>query len=363
MQKFRLGGITSHLFEAAILFLLLLPFYGYFLRTPGIVRTIGWFYIAGLLSYMVFRSPHRRADAAARSSLNEAAFMLGWCMILLWGILPAGTTGFSIGIFLLTMTLLYLFFLSRVRHQDSLADWGLGSPRDFFTYLKHGARRKAALAGIATANILLVAGCLIAPGFFHELLRGLVNKSLGADMGSWVPEWAAVILLAVFLNTVIVFTRYDNLSQACRVIGIYLALVWLAVGILGYTYVYIIKGGWVELDPAGGLSEVGTYMMWGTIQELLFLSYFNTRIRKGVTSPLLSALITAVVFSLFHIPAYTLMTICFLVGIVWALIFQYAPNLVVLGFSHGFSAGFFSAFHVKGFPFSRIKASVGPFNP
>jgi len=35
----------------------------------------------------------------------------------------------------------------------------------------------------------------------------------------------------------------------------------------------------------------------GDLQELLFLSYFNTRIRKGMRSPLLSAPLTAVVFS------------------------------------------------------------------
>jgi len=354
---------TSRLFEAAALFLLLVPFYGYFLRTPGTIRGIGWFYIAGLLAYMFFLSPHRKADAAARSSLNEAAFMLCWCMFLLWEILPAGTLGMAAGAPLLVMTLFYIFFLSRLRHHDSFADWGIGSPREVFRYLKCGDRRKEALVMIATANILLVAGCLLVPEYFQELLRGLADKSLGADMALRIPGWATLVLLLAFLNAVIFFTRYDNLGRACRVIGVYLALAWLVAGIAGYVYIYVMHGGWVELNLSGGLSEIGTYAIWGTVQELLFLSYFNTRIRKGVESPLLAALITAVIFSLFHIAAYTLMFVCFLVGIVWALIFQYAPNLFVLGFSHGISAGFFSTFHVKGFVISRIKASVGPFNP
>lgn len=57
------------------------------------------------------------------------------------------------------------------------------------------------------------------------------------------------------------------------------------------------------------------------------------------------------------------MFLCFLVMNVWALIFQVAPNLFALGFSHGISGGFGGLFRVTGTTIIRIQGSVGPFNP
>jgi len=112
-----------------------------------------------------------------------------------------------------------------------------------------------------------------------------------------------------------------------------------------------------------GLRGMGAYVIWGTLQEVLFLSYFNTRIRKSFSSPLTAAVVTAMVFALFHLRAYTLMAICFGIGIVWGLLFQAAPNLFLMGLAHGVSGGFGTMFQVVGMKLVKINARVGPFNP
>ena len=348
--------------EFLVLFLLLLPFYGWLLPTPGWPRVFGYFYLAAIGAYLIWFSPHRRLDPAGRRSLLEVPAMVAWSMFWVWVVLPAGPAGKTLGTVVLVLSAIYVLFFAGPRQGDTLAERGLGSPAAFWRYLQGGEHRGAARAAFLGFNLLLVAACLFAPETTGELVRTLARRSFGIRLHE-TPGPA--LLLAVLLplgNLLAVFLRYDNLREAGKVIGCYLLVAAVAVVVFGYLYIYLYNGGWVVFTPRRAVTGIGAYALWGILQELLFLSYFNTRIRKGFDSPWPAALLTAIVFSIFHINAYTLMFICFLIGIVWAMIFQAAPNVIILGIAHGISGGFRSAFLVKGMELFRIKGSVGPFN-
>ncbi len=353
---------TTEWIEGILVILLLIPFYGWLLPRPAPVKIWGFVYLALICSYILFFSPHRTKSRSGLRSLYEVPVIVGWCMFVIWGVLPMGFFGKHLGQVLLVLTGAYILLLSGPRHGDTLEDWGIGSPARNLSYLTQGPRRSLAWTVVLATNAVTAAFCLLKKGLAVEVLKGLLRRSFGIRNLVDIPTVPLLIGFLTLANLFLLVVRYDNLPRAARIIGGYLLVGAIAVGISGYIYIFRISGGWVDFVPERGVSGVGAYILWGVLQELLFLSYFNTRIRKGITSPLLSAILTAIVFSIFHLTAYTLMFICFGIGIVWALIFQEAPNLILLGASHGISGGFGSAFKVQGMEMFKIKASVGPFN-
>ncbi|MFZ2956698.1 MAG: CPBP family glutamic-type intramembrane protease [Candidatus Ozemobacteraceae bacterium] len=357
------GQPKKILLEAGIVFLLLLPFYAYFLRTPEFPRTFGFFYLAGICVYILWFSPNRNPAPEARKSLMEVPILTGSALFFEWAIIPAGPVGRFAGQVLLGFCVVYILFLSSRFHGDRSTEWGIGSPTAMIGYLRNGQNRFAALGALFLGGICVVSACLFAHDLVAEILRGMLRRAFGYRQAIEVSTPVlAMTGLCIYLFFVFFVIRFDNLREAGIIVGAYFLGLVAVVAIGGYVYIYLLNSGWVEFAPRKGLTSMGAYVLWGTLQELLFLSYFNTRIRKGISSPLLSALLTAVIFSIFHLTAYTLMFLCFLVGIIWALIFQVAPNLFLIGICHGISAGFGSFFAVQGMKLIRIKASVGPFN-
>lgn len=359
---FRRPPTRAEAVEFGLLFALLVPFYTWLLPQEGPRQWAGFALVAAVIVYIVWFSPHRRPEAAARRSLLEVPAMLAWSMVVIWGILPLGPAGKMAGNCLIGWTVVYILFFARQAQGDSWADWGMGDPWRYFANLRSGPRRREAWLALLVVNLLLVLACWFADGTVHAIVHRALRRAVGLRREIHLPFPALLVFVLPTANLLLAFVRYDNLQEAGRLLGWYFVIGSAGVMLAGYWYIYVKHGGWVEFQPMRGVTGMGGYVLWGTLQELLFLSYFNTRIRKGLDSPLLSALLTAVVFSLYHLTAYTLMGICFAVMIVWALLFQAAPNLFLLGFVHGISGGFGSAFAIQGMPPIRIKASVGPFN-
>lgn len=346
--------------ESFILFLLLLPFYLFLLPKPGSLQIVGFVYVACICGYIIFLSPNRGKTKAQRRSLLEVPVIVAWILFWLWGVLPRGRTGMILGGGMLGLSLLYIMFLSAPLNRDKASDWGLGSPAQFVRIL---ARNKKALLAVIGANLAMILISVLARELTDEIIRKVLRQSLSIRLNKDLSQMAASIISLIVLNLILFcIVRHDNIGRAAKIVGGYLFCLLLVIAIAGYYFIYHVHGGTVEFTPVNGLKSMGTYVIWGIVQELLFLSYFNTRIRKGLDSPFLSSLLTAVVFSLFHLTAYTLMFMCFLIMIVWAYIFQAAPNVFCLGFAHGVSGGFGSAFKVKGLNLPEVKATVGPFN-
>jgi hypothetical protein len=371
----------SQRLEGVIVFLLLAPFYLFLLQADGLPRRLGFIYLAAVCGYMVFASPNAGKSPSERRSLLDAAAVVCWILFCLWGIIPLSLDARGwllpgrmpvlwLGIVGLGAALYHIVRVSAGVHGDTAADWGLGSPRCMLRALRDPERRGAAWATVAGANLAGLAFCLgageLSSGIAAKALRQILGLRLQADP----PPLATLLLFLFAVNLAVFFViRYDNLKKASRLTGVYLCVVLplMTLGALWLDHHLRVRGlGRLEVDVSQGLRGIGTYLFWGTLQQTLFMGYFNTRIRKGMRSPLLSALLTGVVFSLFHLTGYALTAVCFFIGTLWALLFQAAPNVFCLGAAHGLSAGFAAAFVprlAQGVRLISIKAAVGPFNP
>jgi membrane protease YdiL (CAAX protease family) len=73
---------------------------------------------------------------------------------------------------------------------------------------------------------------------------------------------------------------------------------------------------------------------WGLVQQYALQGFLNRRARMVIGAGWRSVLIVAVIFGCLHLPNPTLTVITFLGGIVWAAVYQRAPNLFALAVSH-----------------------------
>ncbi len=73
---------------------------------------------------------------------------------------------------------------------------------------------------------------------------------------------------------------------------------------------------------------------WGFVQQYALQGFINRRTQIVWGRGALSVLVTAVVFALLHFPNPWLMFATFVGGLVWAWVFQRAPNLFALAVSH-----------------------------
>lgn len=76
------------------------------------------------------------------------------------------------------------------------------------------------------------------------------------------------------------------------------------------------------------------FFLWGPIQQFLLQSVLHLRVRSIVDSPFGRVFLSALIFSLVHLPNYYLMIFSFVGGFCWCYLFTKYPNLFTLGFSH-----------------------------
>jgi uncharacterized protein len=77
------------------------------------------------------------------------------------------------------------------------------------------------------------------------------------------------------------------------------------------------------------------YPLWGCAQQFLILSFINVRLQALHWSEFPVAVVTALAFMALHVPDRWLMPATFILGFVFSLLFQLEPNLIALGFAHG----------------------------
>ena len=73
---------------------------------------------------------------------------------------------------------------------------------------------------------------------------------------------------------------------------------------------------------------------WGLVQQYALQGFINRRATLVVGAGWRSILIVAAIFGCLHLPNPALTVITFVAGIVWAAIYQRAPNLLALAVSH-----------------------------
>lgn len=325
-----------------------------------------------------FEREAKSRKANAIEALGVEALCLGilWLLAYPIGVLMKVEIANTISHAALTVAALYILFVSPWIHKDTLHSWGLGNPLELWRMIRGGppAQRFTLAVVVPVLMAALTVAFYVNWGEAADFLFSMQSET-AAQIKAQAGGKALIVLLGVCLATFVVTSviRYDNflsaLVTALKVIavvgGFMYAMALLKMGTAAFADFHASKFG---LDVLG-------YVCWGALQQLLFCSYFGTRLRKGfgpAKDPALRnrkrlavAVLNGAFFGLIHVNSWILVVGTWVLGSIlsWVFMEDRNRNLIALGFIHGFlgsSLGWLFSHNKAGA--LEVEMSVGPWH-
>jgi membrane protease YdiL (CAAX protease family) len=135
-------------------------------------------------------------------------------------------------------------------------------------------------------------------------------------------------------------------GESAREVGWRLDNFWAAASLLlpvmAGTTAILVGLGWYAgtLDFSrweGGQSILGIpllSLLWGPLQQYVLQGFVNRRAQEALGRGWASVLLVGLLFAVFHLPNPWLTLATFGAGLLWAFVYQRAPNLLAIGISH-----------------------------
>ncbi len=125
--------------------------------------------------------------------------------------------------------------------------------------------------------------------------------------------------------------RLDNFMRSIFLLAVPMLVSILVLGLLGHLF------GSLGMPQSSGWRHFGNYVWlfwWGLLQQYALQAIVNRQAQILWGKGFRSILLVGFIFAALHLPNIALMVATLAGGLIWAYVFQRAPNLLALALSH-----------------------------